>query len=78
MSGVVLSGLDVLIQGILTCQMQYISLPPQNVSLWHEDYFMLIISKNRRLGEVFFFFFLMSPLAALKNLDREPASGREL
>ena len=33
-------------------------LPPQNVSPWHEDYFMLIIFKNKRFRK---FFFLPAP-----------------
>ena len=29
------------------------NLPPQNVSLWHEDKFRLIISKKQKTQEVF-------------------------
>ena len=37
------------------------NLPPQNVPLWHEDYFKLIIFKKQKTQEVFLF---TSPLAA--------------
>ena len=40
------------------------NLLPQNKSLWHEDYFTLMIFKKQKTPEVFFFFFQTSPFAA--------------
>ena len=37
------------------------NLPPQNVSLWHEDYFRLIIFKKQKTQEAFL---VTSPVAA--------------